>query len=411
MRVIIANPVIGDAYGQEGVVRILAEGLERRGHEVFLLGEERAGAIPSCAEYRIIEGLTSFHLLSSQSARKSANEEALEFVDRIKPDVVHFFDQYNAWLTSSLVARYPSVFSAHTVAPTCPASNRLIKKNNTVCTVKSGWGCVLHHHRYGCLDFLKSPLHRIHGVQQFLFKRHAIEKAGAVIAISDYVKNLLIQDGFALQKVSRIYNPVDVSKVRGFSGTMPSKLIVAACRLVPLKGLEYLIRAFARLADPDARLWIVGEGPSEAALRDLARHENCTDRVEFCGKKSREETLGILQRASIVAQTNVGPEAFGLTVAEAQALGVPVIGFDTPALNEIIVDNETGFLVPSHDEERLIDRMRTLLKDSELREKFSKSAAQRAKALFPAEKHVDLTLAAYQLAQAPFTTNAPRKIG
>jgi glycosyltransferase involved in cell wall biosynthesis len=88
-------------------------------------------------------------------------------------------------------------------------------------------------------------------------------------------------------------------------------------------------------------------------------------------------------------------EGFGLVLLEAMAAERPVLASRVSAIPEIVLDQETGILVPPRDAGAMVNGMRTLL-DSNLRVKFGKAGRQRVKAHFNTAKMIDLTQAAYQ---------------
>jgi glycosyltransferase involved in cell wall biosynthesis len=133
------------------------------------------------------------------------------------------------------------------------------------------------------------------------------------------------------------------------------------------KGIDVVIRAFAivRGAIPDARLVIIGDGPELGSLRALAAKLGLADAVEFTGRMGGEEMVARLNRSHVFL--NASPkEGWGLTVVEANACGVPVVGSNRPGLKDSIRDGETGFLVPYGDADAFARRTIDLLRDRAL---------------------------------------------
>ena len=104
---------------------------------------------------------------------------------------------------------------------------------------------------------------------------------------------------------------------------------------------------------PSARLWIIGIGPRDVALKKLA--EGVPD-VTFWGWVSEEEKVSLLSRAHLLVVPSVR-EGFGINVIEAASAGVPAIGYNVPGLRDSIRHGETGYLVDSRDEAaaRIVD--------------------------------------------------------
>ncbi|MET9064818.1 glycosyltransferase [Streptosporangium sandarakinum] len=127
---------------------------------------------------------------------------------------------------------------------------------------------------------------------------------------------------------------------------MDNRLVVAGGRWVPAKAYDLLIRAFATVADkrPDWRLRLYGGGPEDRRLRALVADLDLHNHVYFMG--TTPDLAGEFAKASIVA-TTARAEGLGMTVIEALASGVPVVGFDGPGgAGEFVTDGRSGVLVP-----------------------------------------------------------------
>ncbi|GIH92966.1 glycosyltransferase [Planobispora siamensis] len=132
---------------------------------------------------------------------------------------------------------------------------------------------------------------------------------------------------------------------------MDNRIVAAGGRWVPVKAYDRLIRAFAVIADkrPDWRLRLYGAGPEDKRLRALVADLNLHNHVYFMGTTS--DLTGEFAKASIVAVTSRA-EVLGMTVIEAMASGVPVVGFDSSrGPGEFVVDGRSGVLVSEGGEE------------------------------------------------------------
>jgi len=141
------------------------------------------------------------------------------------------------------------------------------------------------------------------------------------------------------------------------------------------KAIDVVIRAFGRVREslPDARLVVIGDGPELPALRSLAQRLGLAAGVEFTGHIPAPQIVERLNRCHVVL--NASPkEGWGLTVVEANACGVPVVGSDSPGLRDSIKDGETGFLVPAGDAGAFARRTLELLRDDALRARMSAAA-------------------------------------
>jgi len=144
-------------------------------------------------------------------------------------------------------------------------------------------------------------------------------------------------------------------------------------RLKKYKGVDIVIRAFARLADPQAVLEIAGAGDYRPALERLAASLDLTDRVRFLGFVDADGKRNLLRRSWGVALASP-KEGWGLTNVEAAACGTPVIASDSPGIRESVREGETGFLVPHGDVPAFAERMARLAASPDLVQRLGRNA-------------------------------------
>src|SRR4051794_33220196 len=175
-------------------------------------------------------------------------------------------------------------------------------------------------------------------------------------------------------------------------------IVLQLGRMVPRKGVDTVIEAFARLVERHdwtrGRLLIVG-GESDAPdpvltpeigrLSTLARTLGIDDCVTFVGRRSRAE-LPMYYSAADVFVTTPWYEPFGITPVEAMACGTPVVGADVGGIRFSVLDGETGYLVPPRDPDAAADRVARIVADPALHERLSRQAIARAERLFTWEK-------------------------
>jgi glycosyltransferase involved in cell wall biosynthesis len=168
-------------------------------------------------------------------------------------------------------------------------------------------------------------------------------------AISESTADDLVARGICRDRVVAI--PPGVS----FDHYTPDASVRAAApvfsylgRLKKYKGVDLVIRAFARVRRTDATLEIAGAGDYRPRLEALAASLDLGSRVRFLGFVSEAEKLALLRRSWAVALASP-KEGWGLTNVEAEACGTPVVASDSPGIRESVKNGETGFLVPHGD--------------------------------------------------------------
>ena len=174
--------------------------------------------------------------------------------------------------------------------------------------------------------------------------------------------------GFYDQIVSGSARPVIRCSVTMPDYAAEGANIVSVGRLVPKKGFDLLIRAFARLDRPGIRLRIAGDGPERAALVALAEAEGVADRVDFLGALPHSEALAVIRSGAIFAlpcRTSSTGDRDGIPVVlmEAMAAGKAVIAGQLETIAELVQDGTSGLLVPPDDPSALTLALRQLIDD------------------------------------------------
>lgn len=172
--------------------------------------------------------------------------------------------------------------------------------------------------------------------------------------------------------------------------TAPTKILTVG-RLVEKKGIEYSIRAVARLAkEKDPVLYqIVGDGPLRPHLERLIEELDVSDSVALLGWKDRTELRSIFDQSHIFVLASVTArdgdrEGQGVVLQEAQAMGLPVVSTLHNGIPEGVLEARSGFLVPERDVDSLAERMAQLMRNPQ-----SWEAMGRAGRAF-VEQHFDI---------------------
>ncbi|MEX2015531.1 MAG: glycosyltransferase [Candidatus Hydrogenedentales bacterium] len=218
--------------------------------------------------------------------------------------------------------------------------------------------------------------------------RKLYPRANVVLSNSEAVRNDLME-AFHLprEQLSMLHNPVDVAAIEtqvalplddwkiGSGGP----LVVAAGRLIPLKGFDVLINAIARVRrELPCTLVILGEGPEEAALKACAVAEGIGDNVVFAGFQANP--FNIIRHAQVFVLSSI-TEGFPNVVLEAMASGTPVVATRcSSGLEEIITDGVDGLLVAPGDAAAMAEAIAGLLSSDERRHAIATAGYARVQA-------------------------------
>jgi colanic acid/amylovoran biosynthesis glycosyltransferase len=234
--------------------------------------------------------------------------------------------------------------------------------------------------------------HETHfGHRRYLANKEKLHKNSAfVLAVSEFIGRKLLEQGFSDQKVLIHYTGVD-TKLFHPESTEESPMILFVGRLAESKGAEFLIRAAAEVQRqlPAVETVLIGEGPLRNELEKQAKESLRLYR--FLGAQSPEEVRRWMNRASVFCAPSVRvrsgqEEAFGMVYAEAQAVGKPVVAFDSGGISEIVWHERTGFLAPERDWQALAGYLFTLLEDGELRRRMGLAGRERVVREFDLEQ-------------------------
>jgi colanic acid/amylovoran biosynthesis glycosyltransferase len=199
--------------------------------------------------------------------------------------------------------------------------------------------------------------------------------SAACIAVSEHVRARLEELGCERARILPLGTPLGVRRSRGSDGRVR---VLTVARLIPMKGIAELVDA-VRTLDDDVELHIVGEGPDRA---NVEAHAGNDARIVLHGRLTPDEVAQQLARADLFVlnsrESDEGAiEGFPISVMEAMAAGLPVVGTRHGGIAESVADGVTGVLVSERDTAALRDAIRSLVRDPERRRAMG-DAARRA---------------------------------
>ena len=236
--------------------------------------------------------------------------------------------------------------------------------------VRSVWDAplIVTFHGY---DFSVVPLEEGTGVYQKLFR-----VVDAVTVNSEYTREKVLQLGCPADRIHNLHMGLDPGqfafreRIRRANGAVR---ILSVGRLVEKKGIEYALRAVARVREkcPDVKYEIIGDGPLQPSLEKLADELGLRHNVQWHGAKDNSFVQQQMAEAHVfllpsVTAANGDQEGTPVSLMEAQASGLPVLSTRHSGIPEVVLDGESGFLVAERDVSGLTEKLFYLIEHPEV---------------------------------------------
>jgi len=344
------------AGGVESHVRGIVRELAREGHEVTVVTSRYDRDLPAEEEtegYRIVRTRTLGVLLDTPLDLGTRRT-----VRTLSPDVFHL--------------HYPPPLTSYF------ASRELRHRKIPVCLT------------YHCDLYLPGAAGRLlAGLYQTVFLPSTLARTDRVIVhTKSYGSTSAMLRGRELTVIpsavdlDRFRPGLDSSRLRADLHLEGKRVAVFTGRLVPHKGVDVILEALAQLP-PDVVLVVIGAGPRLPSLVRLARRLGVNERVRFCPAVSDEDLPRFLALGDVfVFPSQNRLEGFGLAVAEAMAVGLPVVVADMPGVREVIESGREGLLAEPLIASDLAEKIRTILDDPGLGRRMGRAGRDRAEARY-----------------------------
>lgn len=222
--------------------------------------------------------------------------------------------------------------------------------------------------------------------------RYAINESDAVTAVSQDLiqetrQSLLVDRPIDLTYNfvdKRVYYPRDVRRLREEFASPQEKILLHISNFRPVKRVLDVVEVFAKVNEQvPSQLLFVGEGPDLSKVVARVRELGLSDRVTFCGKQ--DDVAEVISLGDLLLLPSE-KESFGLVALEAMACGVPTVGSIAGGIPELVKDQETGFLSPIGDTDKMAADAIRLLTDPELYQRLVDACLHRARVMFCNEK-------------------------
>src|SRR5829696_1962180 len=334
--------------GGQNQVLVTVLGLRALGHRTVLVAHP-SGEL----RRRAAEGLDFFPLAPRTEMDLAAGWRLARLLKQLRPDVVHAHDPHGVAMAALAVS-----MSTLRSTPPLIASRRV--------------------------DF---------HLRNTALSRWKYRQVNYFVCASEAIRTMLVGDGIPRARTVTVHEGIDLDRVKAAPRAELHKelwlphdapLIGNVAALVPHKGQKYLIEAAARLLldEPDSRVVIAGEGELRGALAQQIRQHHLEKHVILAG--FRPDILSLHKAFDVFVMSSV-TEGLGTSLLDAMACGRPVVATNVGGIPEVVIDGETGLLVPPRDPGAMAAALARLLADRSLRDRMGTAGLARVQSTFTAE--------------------------
>jgi glycosyltransferase involved in cell wall biosynthesis len=217
------------------------------------------------------------------------------------------------------------------------------------------------------------------------------------VANSNAAVEFLTRGGVPRAKFVVIPNGIDSTLWASTGAHREASRIVCVANFRPIKRLPDVVDAVAVLKarGVHATCVFVGDGPLRSAVQARARSAGVDDRIEFMGQQPPEDVAALLDGAGVFVLASLW-EGMPVSVMEAMSMGLPVVATDVPGIQELVVQGETGWLVPSRNPEQLADGLMSALANPEKARRMGQAGRVRVEKIFSLDRMIDRHAATYR---------------
>src|SRR5947207_9677915 len=227
--------------------------------------------------------------------------------------------------------------------------------------------------------------------------RFGIEMSDGVTAVSQWLKEQTAKNfgtTKAIEVVPNFVDPQRFHRTRGETchlfgaGASGDRLLCHVSNFRPVKRVMDVIDVFERVSRViPSRLAMIGDGPDRSRAESFCREHHLRDRVFFLGNvPNLEEIVGAANLFLLPSEA----ESFGMAALEAMASEVPVIATRAGGLPEVVVEGETGYLLPVGDVDAMAERAIAILSDKTLHRRLGRAGRARAEGEFNVNRVVPM---------------------
>mgnify|MGYP005838180837 CR=1 FL=1 len=208
-------------------------------------------------------------------------------------------------------------------------------------------------------------------------RKITFEQSAKIIAVSHFIKNKLLERGCPEDKIIQHYVGIDNQFFAPTEQKFEQPTILFVGRLIEQKGCQYLLQAMKTVNQqlPDAQLIIAGYGSYQDKLQALATG---LKNVTFIGAQNRAQVKDLMAKAWVTCLPSIvmargNEEGMPTVCIESQAVGTPVVAFNTGGVSEGVINEKTGLLSEQKDVNQLAHNLLAVLQSTVLRQQMSQA--------------------------------------
>lgn len=292
------------------------------------------------------------------------------FMQQINPDIIHFHDNYSHYIFAGLTdhKKFYDLCRAKIQIRTIHDYSQAICPN------------YLHENHGDCNGYLKESCIDKSCISEEVYwpyKEYITElkKNDGITFFSNHTGEKLKEMGFQENQLFKL--PPLLPRPKEHSAPTSNQILFAG-RIVPQKGLEYMLEAMSKVKNGDWAITIAGQGDRHyiKQLMKLAVSLHIDDKVAFVGHLPREELLKQYMKTKIMIFPSISHETYGFSGGEAISYGIPTVAFQIEGINEWLIDGYNGIMVPIMDTDAMAEAVNSLLTNCSLYEEFKSNCLE-----------------------------------
>ncbi len=228
----------------------------------------------------------------------------------------------------------------------------------------------------------------------FIFAYLLNKHVKRIITVSDFEKDNLIKAGIEANKITTVYNGVDLNQFV-FCQKEKSECfkIGILARLSEEKNHELFVKIADQLRDnPNLLFYIAGDGPEQGKIKNLVHTQNLNHKIKMLGVVHNPEEF--IKEMDLLLLTSYR-EVFPMVILEAMAVGTPLISINRGGIREAIIENKTGILIDEHTAEDFCNKIMDIESNEKNRKQIIENARRKVETDFSLEQMVNKTLKEY----------------